>query len=85
MLSPDAGGNRAYCEFGENCLRVELDDPASYVEELSSLRATDPGEIERLRRRGYETIGRHTLPREGELFGRFLGRLTDRLNGARSA
>ncbi len=81
VLSPDAGGNRAYCEFGQNCLRVELDDPASYVEVLSSLKATDPSQIERLRRRGYETTGRHTLSREGELFGRFLERLTDRLNG----
>jgi hypothetical protein len=81
VLSPDAGGNRAYCEFGENCLRVELDDPASYVGVLRSLKAAHPGEVERLRRRGYETTGRHTLPREGELFGRFLGRLTDRLDG----
>ena len=81
VLSPDAGGNRAYCEFGENCLRVELDDPASYVGVLRSLKAAHPGEVERLRRRGYETTGRHTLPREGKLFGRFLGRLTDRLDG----
>jgi glycosyltransferase involved in cell wall biosynthesis len=85
VLSPDAWGNRAYCDFGENCLRVEFDDPASYVGVLSSLKATDPEEIERLRRRGYETTGRHALPREGELFGRFLGRLTDRLDGRERA
>ena len=81
LLSPDAGGNRAYCEFGENCLRVELDDPSSYVEVLSSLRKADPARIDRMRKRGYETTERHTLSGEQEHFGAFLERLTNRFNG----
>jgi hypothetical protein len=80
VLSPDAGGNRAYCEFGENCLRVEFDDPSSYVEVLLSLRTADPAKLDRMRRRGYETTGRHTLSREKEHFGAFLERLTKRLD-----
>lgn len=85
VLSPDAGGNRAYCDFGENCLRVGFDDAGSYAEALRSLRSTSPGEVERLRRNGYATTGRHTLSREAGQFGAFLGRLTGRLDGVRSA
>jgi hypothetical protein len=81
VLSPDAGGNRAYCEFGENCLRVEFDNPWSYVEVLGSLGSSGLDEIDRMRRRGYETTKRHTLSREGEHFGAFLRRLTERLDG----
>ncbi len=85
VLSSDAGGNRAYCRFGENCLRVGFDDAGSYVKVLRSLKSADSGEVERLRRNGYETTGRHTLAREGEHFGAFLGRLTERLDGPRSS
>ena len=81
MISPDAGGNMAYCEFGENCLGVGLDDAVGYVEILEGLRTGDAGEVERLRRNGYETVGRHTLEHERERFGEFMGRLTSRLNG----
>jgi glycosyltransferase involved in cell wall biosynthesis len=81
VISPDAGGNMAYCEFGENCLGVGLDDAAGYVEVLEGLRAGDAGEVERLRRNGYETVGRHTLEHERDRFGEFMGRLTSRLDG----
>jgi Glycosyl transferases group 1 len=80
VLSPDVGGNRAYCEFGENCLRVEFDDPSSYVEVLSSLRKADPADLDRMRQRAYETTGRHTLSKEEEHFGAFLERLTNRFD-----
>jgi hypothetical protein len=36
--------------------------------------------VERLRRNGYETVGRHTLEHERERFGEFMGRLTARLD-----
>jgi glycosyltransferase involved in cell wall biosynthesis len=80
LLSSDAGGNRAYCEFDENCLRVEFDDPWSYVEVLLSLRTADPAKLDRMRQRGYETTERHTLSREKVHFGAFLERLTKRLD-----
>jgi len=80
LLSPDAGGNRAYCEFDVNCLRVEFDDPSSYVEVLLSLREADPAKLDHMRQRGYETTERHTLSREKVHFGAFLERLTKRLD-----
>lgn len=79
VISPDAGGNRAYCSFGENCLYVDLEDAAGYAETLRTLR--DGGEAERLRRAGYETVGRHTLENEREGFAGFMDRLTGRLEG----
>jgi glycosyltransferase involved in cell wall biosynthesis len=82
VVSPDAGGNRAYCRFGENCVRVEFGDAAGYVAALRGLKEADPGEIERLRRSGLETAGLHTLAHERERFGEFMGRLTGRLDAS---
>lgn len=82
VLTPDAGGNMAYCRFGENCLPVALDDAGSYVEALGRLRAMSPAEVDLLRRAGHLTAARHTLEHEGERFGEFLGRLERRLVGA---
>lgn len=79
VISSDAGGNRAYCNFGENCIEVGMDDAPDYVRALEDLRAADAGEIERLRRNGYETVGRHTLEHERERFGEFMQRLTEHL------
>jgi hypothetical protein len=81
VITPDAGGNMAYCKFGENCLGVGLDDAAGYVKVLEGLRSGDPEEVKRLRRGGYETVGRHTLEHERDRFGEFMGKLTRRLNG----
>jgi hypothetical protein len=80
VLSPDAGGNRAYCDFGENCLPVGLEDPSSYAEVLGSLRSRALEDVKRLRRNGYETAKRHTLAVEGEKFGAYLDRLTTHLD-----
>ena len=79
VLSPDAGGNRAYCDFGRNCLRVELDNARSYVVVLKSLASESLDEINRLRSEGYETVKLHTLKYEKDRFGVFLERLIDRL------
>ncbi|CAA9294659.1 MAG: hypothetical protein AVDCRST_MAG93-4163 [uncultured Chloroflexia bacterium] len=80
VVTPDAGGNMAYCVFGTNCLEVGLDDAAGYVEALEGLRSVDAGEVERFRSNGYATVGRHTLEHERERFGEFMGRLTDHLD-----
>lgn len=81
VISPDAGGNMAYCMFGKNCLEVGLNDAAGYAEILEGLGAGGTEEVERLRQGGYETVGRHTLEHERKRFGEFMGRLTDRLDG----
>jgi glycosyltransferase involved in cell wall biosynthesis len=79
VISSDAGGNRAYCRFGENCLEVGMDEAGDYVGALERLRVAGRGEIERLRSNGYETVGRHTLERERDGFREFMERLTEHL------
>jgi glycosyltransferase involved in cell wall biosynthesis len=72
VVTPDVGGNRAYCRFGENCLRVGHDDADDYVEALTRLAHASPELVSSLRARGYETVKRHGLERESAAFGRFL-------------
>jgi hypothetical protein len=80
VISSDAGGNRAYCRFGENCVEVGFEDAGSYVEALKSLRETGTDEVKRLRGGGYEAVKLHTLEHERERFGEFMERLIDRLD-----
>ncbi len=80
VISSDAGGNRAYCRFGENCVEVGFDDAAAYAQALQNLKTCDLDEINRLRRGGYEAVGRHTLDHERERFGLFMQNLTARLD-----
>ncbi len=80
VISPDAGGNRAYCEFGKNCVGVGLEDAEGYAEALKNLRSGGVGAVERLRAAGYETVGRHTLEHERVRFGEFMEALTGRLD-----
>ena len=82
LLTPDAGGNMAYCRFGENCLEVALDDEKSYVRALEALRRMRLEEMERLRQNGYATAARHTLKQEREEFARFMEHLEERLKRA---
>jgi Glycosyl transferases group 1 len=80
VVSSDAGGNRAYCRFGENCLQVGFEDAQSYADALRALRGYRIDEIDRLRSGGYEAVKLHTLERERELFGEFMERLIGRLD-----
>ena len=80
VISSDAGGNRAYCRFGENCIEVGFEDAGGYVEALKSLREGPAEEVERLRMGGYATVGQHTLEHERERFGEFMDRLIHRLD-----
>jgi len=72
VITPDVGGNRAYCRFGENCLLVGFERADDYVAALAQLADAAPGRLQALRRRGYETVQRHSLDREREAFGDFL-------------
>lgn len=81
VISSDAGGNRAYCRFGENCVGVRFEDAGGYVEALKSLREGSAQEVERLRGAGYEAVKQHTLEHERERFGEFMERLIHRLDG----
>ena len=81
VISSDAGGNRAYCRFGENCLQAGFEDAAGYADALRALKGYGPGEIERLRRGGHDAVRLHTLEHERDRFGEFMERLTDHLDG----
>lgn len=76
VVTPDVGGNRAYCRFGENCVLVRLECVEDYVNVLEALVESEDERIETLRRHGYETLAQHTLARERTAFGRFLIELT---------
>ncbi len=80
VVTSDAGGNRAYCRFGENCLQVDFEDASSYADALRALKSYNLDEVNRLRRNGYETVKLHTLAYERERFGEFMDRLTNRLD-----
>jgi len=80
VISSDAGGNRAYCRFGENCVEVGFEDAGDYVEALKGLSEGPAEEIERLRGGGYEAVKLHTLEHERERFGEFMERLIHRLD-----
>jgi glycosyltransferase involved in cell wall biosynthesis len=79
VITPDAGGNRAYCRFGENCLPARLDDAGDYAAALRALEGYGTEEIEALRRGGYAAVGRHTLEHERDGFAGFMGRLSEHL------
>jgi hypothetical protein len=79
VVTPDAGGNMAYCRFGENCLPVSLDDAGDYAAALRALRGYGAEEIEALRRGGYAAVGRHTLEHERDGFAGFMKRLSEHL------
>lgn len=72
VITPDVGGNRAYCRFGENCLPVGFERADDYTAALTHLADSTPDRVQELRRCGYETIQQHTLDRERVAFGDFL-------------
>ena len=72
FVTPDVEGNRAYCRWGENCLRVEWNMVASYREALERLAGMGEAEVEAMRTAGYAVLGNHTLGEERRLFGEFL-------------
>lgn len=63
VVTPDAGGNLAYCRPGENCLLVAHEDAASYVAALETLLAS-PTEPARLREAGRAVLDAFDLAAE---------------------
>jgi hypothetical protein len=72
VVTPDVGGNRAYCRFGENCVQARYEEPADYVAALDRLAGSPAELVEDMRARGYATLERHTLEREAGEFAEFL-------------
>lgn len=75
VVTPDAGGNRAYCDFGENCIHVELEDGDSYTSALEALAAMPAAKVAALRTSAYEVLENHTLDAEEARFGHLLSRI----------
>ena len=75
FVTPDVEGNRAYCRWGENCLRVEWNAVPTYLAALERLAAMGEAEVEAIRAAGYAVLPHHTLEEERRLFGEFLEEL----------
>jgi len=79
LITPDVIGNRVYCRYGRNCLRMELDDPESAADALERLAQMSEEDVERLRKEGYVAVEAHSLKRERSEFAQLLERMEERL------
>lgn len=68
VVTPDVGGNMAYCRFDENCLGVGFEDVDDYVAALQRLAAEPLERINDLRARGRVQVERHALDQERAAF-----------------
>jgi len=75
FVTPDVEGNRAYCRWGENCVRVEWGSVPAYLAALESLAGMGEAQAAAMRAAGYAVLGNHTLDEERRLFGEFLEEL----------
>lgn len=79
VIVPDAGGNRAFCRFGENCLRAELDDADSYVARLREVAGMSPSELDAMRAAAREALVPFDLAAERRRFVRYMADLEERV------
>jgi hypothetical protein len=84
VVSPDVGGNMAYCRPGENCLLVPYDDPSSYADALRTVAAWSPAEVDAFRAAGYAATAPFDLAHERTLFADYLTRLWKRIEAFES-
>ncbi|MBN2114836.1 MAG: glycosyltransferase family 4 protein [Acidimicrobiia bacterium] len=75
FVTPDVEGNRAYCRWGENCLRVPFGGAPGYVGALEEIAAMDTAVVQAMRSGGYAVLQNHTLEQERRGFGEFLEEL----------
>lgn len=74
VVTPDAGGNRAYCTFGVNCIQTPLEDVGGYVAGITRLAEMDTSAINDMRTAGYTTLPNHDLAVERQSFAEVLDR-----------
>lgn len=75
VVTPDVGGNLAYCYFDENCVEVPFEDEAAYVARLEEFLEWPDERIARFRAAGRERVAAHSLDRERTLFAELLERI----------
>lgn len=81
VITPDAGGNMAYCRPGDNCVLVELEQVDDYADALAAVSGWDDERIRSVRASARRTTEEFDLSREREAFGAFLERLRERIAG----
>ncbi|GII97635.1 glycosyl transferase family 1 [Sediminihabitans luteus] len=78
VVTPDVGGNMAYCVPDVNCLLVGYEDVAGYVTALRRVEADRTGLARALREQGLLTCEAFDLGSEGELFREFVAQVRER-------
>lgn len=79
VVTPDVGGNMAYCRPDENCVLVPFEDVQAYATALLKMLTWSTDEVERRREVGYASCAPFSLDRERVLFGEYLDELWPRI------
>jgi glycosyltransferase involved in cell wall biosynthesis len=79
VVTPDVGGNLAYCRPDENCLLVGYDAVDDYVAVLRRLVTAPVSDLEAMRSAGYAIVPSFDLAAERAGFAAFLDELLDRV------
>ncbi len=84
VITPDVGGNLAYCRPGDNCVLVGFEDVAGYRAALLDLLERDAVQIEAMREAAYHVTGDFDLDAEQAGFAAFLEDLWPRIRAFES-
>jgi glycosyltransferase involved in cell wall biosynthesis len=79
VVTPDVGGNMAYCRPGKNCELVAFEDLDAYELALDGIATWSSGRIGAMRRAGLDTTAEFDLMVERQHFADFLRRLWERI------
>ncbi|MEO9324936.1 glycosyltransferase [Nocardioides sp. C4-1] len=84
VVTPDCGGNMAYCRPDDNVLLVPYDDVNGYVEALTTMAAFSDEEAQRMRAAGHAVVPRFDLTAERAGVADVLAHTWDRVRAAES-
>jgi hypothetical protein len=84
VITPDVGGNMAYCRPGDNCLLVGFEDVAGYRAALLDLAERDAAQVAKMRQAAYDVTGSFDLDKERAGFASFLEELWPRVRAFES-
>lgn len=79
VVTPDVGGNMAYCRPDDNCLLVGFEQVEDYLAALDQLASWDQTRIDQVRAAGHDSTAPFDLDDERRAFGGFLERLQGRI------
>jgi hypothetical protein len=75
VVVPPAGGNLAYCRFGENCLEAAFEDDDSYLAAIEEIRSMPAGRVDEMRAAAAATATAHSLEAERSGFAAVIARI----------